>query len=272
MVQPNAECVGFCNWMLNISAQRLSGPQRVIVSEVFNAAVMNTPISDQDWYNFNLFSAWRNRYYLVYRDYAQVVAPGLLTGLISSYNLDGNSNDPVVGNNGTDSNILYSLLYGKINEGANFNGINSQIQIGAITPGVIFSVGLWMKTAPIGTGIEDIITGGATPEGLTLNKVTNILRWYDSGFNNFTTPLIPGTWYCIVITSDGSTLNLYLNGNLNATYSLTTAAPYLQSMGTANFNAFYEGDMDIVNFWQRALTASDVLLFYNSGSGIQYPF
>ncbi len=69
MVQPNIAAIGFCDWMLNISNQKLSGPQRLIVQKVYDAAVNVYPIEDQVWYNFNLFSAWRNKYYMVYRDY-----------------------------------------------------------------------------------------------------------------------------------------------------------------------------------------------------------
>src|SRR4051812_13528905 len=54
----------------------------------------------------------------------------LLTNLVSYYRLDGNSNDAVGANNGSDTNISYSAGNGKINNGAGFNGTSSRIAIG----------------------------------------------------------------------------------------------------------------------------------------------
>lgn len=73
MIQPNDACMLFCQWMLNISPQRLSNSQRLIVTQVYLAARDQYPIEDQVWRNFNLFTAWRNPYYIVYRSYANSV-------------------------------------------------------------------------------------------------------------------------------------------------------------------------------------------------------
>lgn len=272
MFQPNTACAGFCLWMLTVSKQHLSGPQRALVTIIYNAAIGNYPVTSQQWYNFNLFAAWRNPYYLVYRDYGQVTAPGLLTNLISTYSLEGNSIDPASSNNGTDTAITYSLLNGKVLQGAGFNGSTSKIVIGAITPGAIFSLGFWVKAAPIGGGIEDIITPSASPVGLTLDKTSYKLKWFDGGFKTMSASINPSTWENIVITSDGTNFLFYFNGGLDSSYSFAVTAPSLDNIGGATNNSYYNGDLDIISFWQRCLTPTDVTAFYNSGAGIQYPF
>ena len=53
----------------------------------------------------------------------QIVYGQLLNGLVSAYNLDGNSNDSAGSNNGTDTGIQY--VAGKIGQAAQFSGIST---------------------------------------------------------------------------------------------------------------------------------------------------
>ena len=53
----------------------------------------------------------------------------LRDNIVAYYKLDGNSNDSVGTNNGTDTAITYSVANGKINQGAGYNGSTSKITI-----------------------------------------------------------------------------------------------------------------------------------------------
>lgn len=66
MITPNADCALFGTWLLNISWQSLSGPQRVLVQSITTAALAGTQVTNQEWSNFNKFTAWRFPFYQVY--------------------------------------------------------------------------------------------------------------------------------------------------------------------------------------------------------------
>src|SRR6202035_2479657 len=39
-----------------------------------------------------------------------------------------------------------------------------------------------------------------------------------------------------------------------------------------SYQAYFDGDIDEVSIWNRALTSTEVSDLYNSGGGLQYPF
>jgi len=51
----------------------------------------------------------------------------IFTNLVSYYDLEGNSNDRIGSNNGSDTSITYSTANGKISQGGGFNGTSSKI-------------------------------------------------------------------------------------------------------------------------------------------------
>lgn len=71
MVYPNDLALSFCDWLLNVSWQKLSGPQKIIVQAVQTAAGSQSSVSDQTWTNFNLFTSWRYPFFRVYYDLIQ---------------------------------------------------------------------------------------------------------------------------------------------------------------------------------------------------------
>lgn len=272
MVQPNAAAAAFTYWMLNISEQKLSGPQRILTEAIYTAAINNTPVSNQDWYNFNLFSAWRNQFYIVYRDYAQFTAPDLLNNLIASFNLDGNFNPDFGPSTGTDTNVLYNAAYGKIGQGARYGLGAYTILAPNIVPGTTYSIGFWINPQPIGGGIEDLISRAGFNYGIRLDKTNGIIYYFNGGVLTAAVGVNPSSWHCIVITSDGTTLRMYHNNVLFASYMGVGVALEAALVGGNFFNNQLYADLDIPNVWDRALSADEVSMFWNAGAGIQYPF
>jgi hypothetical protein len=75
-----------------------------------------------------------------------------------------------------------------------------------------------------------------------------------------------------VLTYDGSNLRAYLNGTLQWTTSdtitpITSGKTVLIGNGTANgaSTAPFDGAMDDVRFYNRALSASEIKQLYNLG-------
>lgn len=88
--------------------------------------------------------------------------------------------------------------------------------------------------------------------------------------------IIPNTWYHIVVTYDGSSLNtgvkIYLNGTNQTltTISNTLTSSILSPSSTAMFGQilganFCDGYMDEVSHWNRVLTQAEVTEMFNNG-------
>lgn len=68
MIVPNSDTAAFCYWMLNVSWQQLTPSRLSLITTVYNAAVAGTSVTAQEWKNFTQVTAWRYKYYTVWRD------------------------------------------------------------------------------------------------------------------------------------------------------------------------------------------------------------
>ena len=225
----------------------------------------------------------------------------LLTNIIAYYKLDGNSNESVAGNNGTDTNITYGNSYGIINEGALFNGSSSQIVLPTTLPDLnsntAFSFSFWIKTTTSGGFISTRCDSSAHAQwniyldnsGASEPNISFEINPSNSGANALVcsallSTLENGSWHNIVITYSGSRtvsgVKIYIDGVsksiTNITDTLSTNAPTgtTGAIGsrTSTFGTYYTGDIDEFGIWSRALTSTEVSQLYNGGVGLQYPF
>ena len=85
-----------------------------------------------------------------------------------------------------------------------------------------------------------------------------------------TTTIQPNTWYHAAVTYDGTTLNLYLNGALEASKATTSLNTVLDTngltLGLRPGVSEWNGQIDEVEGFNRALTASEVQSIYRAGS------
>jgi hypothetical protein len=94
---------------------------------------------------------------------------------------------------------------------------------------------------------------------------------------NQTYPLYVNQWWHCVVTHNNGALALWMNGSTAATGSRaagkTFAATSTQfNIGRRSFASpffdFYDGTVDEVAKWNRAITSSEIAELYNSGNGI----
>lgn len=272
MYQPNSECIGFCNWLLNLSKQKLSGPQRSLINVVYNAAITVTPVSDQEWYNFNLFTPWRNKYYLVFKDYATFIAPSLANGNIVGFNLDGNSNDTVGTNNGSDTNIIYGPAYGKIDQGALFDGSTSRIDITPFDSTLSYTIAFWCMPAASVQPLGAIISNGAAGTGIYYEPSSQRVLYFNGSAHYAPTVLSTTSMNSVVATCELGLMSIYVNGSLSVSGINAPTPITIASIGGAVSVFYFSGALDIVNVWDVPLSPQDAALFWNGGSGIQGPF
>lgn len=272
MIQPNSDAIGFTNWMLNISKQHLSGPQRIIVQNVYNAAVGNYPISDQEWYNFNLFAAWRNPYYLVFSEYASVVEPNLLMGLIHAYNMEGNANDLVGSQDGTVTDMLFNVLFGKIDQGAGGTGPNSKIDFGDINTSSDWTVNLWVYLNSIASPYTNLFGPSTGGEGLIVLPSDGTFDYYIGPDYTFNSVITTGSWHNVVLRSTADVLELFLNNVKNPTSRTASTHKSVGRLGSSGSSNKFDGFMDMYYVWNRSLSDIEISELWNGGAGIQYPF
>lgn len=155
---------------------------------------------------------------------------GITKGL---WHLNGNSNDSSGnGNNGTDSNITYGLAYGKLGQGASFNGSSSLITL----PSIISGTGdatfvMWIKTTENNKAFLSKRDNNNT--GIFVLRVGNsTLNFWDYNGSAFqfnpsstgSTTINDGSWHMVGFTRIGTAGKYYVDGKLDGT---TTAASNL---------------------------------------------
>ncbi|TSC68625.1 MAG: exported protein of unknown function [Parcubacteria group bacterium Gr01-1014_56] len=229
----------------------------------------------------------------------------LQNGLISYWKLDessGNASDSKGSNTLTNNNSATFTL-GKIGNSANlvhdnqqYFSISDNSQTGLDITGDM-TINTWINlAAPLG-GVVGFVSkcDNVSRSWCSLfshngsSDVFNLTVSADGGGGSdpvpslvlFPSPLSPGVWYMITVVYNSGTgsYNLYRDGVLQGT---GTGLPNSIFNGTAEFRVGWDnnpsptdgfnGKMDEVGIWNRALTISEITALYNGGAGLQYPF
>ncbi len=209
----------------------------------------------------------------------------LTTGLVSYYKL-GDTYDFYGSNNGTNNNGV-TFSSGKVNNGANFVRASSK-NIGISQPnsfGSAYSVSAWINPSslPASNGNYHFAVGvESSGFGLTLlnSGGTQQVRSYhtNAAVNSdkgaaYNVSLTTGTWYHLVATWNGSVITLYLNGSSVATSSwsdIQTGGGTNSHIGSwigASPSHFWDGSIDEVGIWSKALSTTEISDLYNGGNG-----
>jgi len=178
------------------------------------------------------------------------------------YDLSGN------GNTGT---FVGGVLWtpGKFGSCLSFDGVSgTYVDFGKdiIPVGGSVSISAWFKTNSV-TGnhyINGKTIGTKYPAmALYANKLAfaaSATAWLTTGV----TTLAIDTWYHGVVVYDGTNRSVYLNGGLDnnttGAYTFTTGLAILG--GSTTTTAIFNGVIDGIRFWNRALSASEIAQHY----------
>lgn len=214
----------------------------------------------------------------------------LLTDLVSYWKLDessGNAADSV-GSNTLTNNGTVTYAAGKINNGAVLNG-SSQYFTNAsptgITCATAFSFSIWLNPndfdASGGIGQRFFwryIDANTIMMFLTNTDGTVEAKIRKSGVNynvKTNTTISAATLTMITITWDGtSSLKIYKNTTDVSTaggdpgYGAVTTVNFVIGRRSTESAGYYDGMLDEMGFWSRALSGSEITQLYN----LQYPF
>ena len=206
----------------------------------------------------------------------------LLTNLISYYKLD-DVNDYYASNNLTNNNTV-TFVTGKIDNAGDFEVDSTQYLSNTGNLGIdggAISFSAWIKLESQ-TAARFIVNqfSDTSHIGYWIHYNGSILEFErlkrgvaDDRIQYSTSPS-NGTWYHVVLTYDGSNLRGYLNGSEvtgspvastgNGSVSDTTGFRIGADRGNANT---FDGLIDEVGVWSKALSTTEITDLYNSGDG-----
>jgi hypothetical protein len=206
---------------------------------------------------------------------------GVQEGLISYWNFDhtsGNAIDVISGNNLTNNGNI-SYVAGKINNCAvgTTNGRLSNTTPSLSGGKASSSVSLWFNTVGLNGGSVDLIAEVRWTDYYFRILLHDFLSpsntlWFDGtgwGYNAGYVPTI-GSWYHVVLTTDGTNVRIYVNGTLASTQAIGSGAntPNI-SLFSDGGTSFFNGKIDEMCIWNRTLNATEISAIYNAGNGIQ---
>ncbi|MCP9496209.1 MAG: hypothetical protein MSG64_17310 [Pyrinomonadaceae bacterium MAG19_C2-C3] len=202
------------------------------------------------------------------------------TGLVAWYTGDGSAGDIIGGNDGTLQNGA-TFAQGKVAQAFSLDGIDDYVQAPASARLPVGNsprtVDLWFRTPSnfsASTNLAFVQYGTPTDNNM-FGLITSFNapgKLYFFGFNNDlagTTTLQPDTFYHAAVTYDGSTLNLYLNGQLEATKNTTALNTIIDQNGLTigfrpDFPLFGAGLIDEVEIFNRALSQTEIQSIFNA--------
>ena len=221
--------------------------------------------------------------------FAQVPSYVPTDGLIAYYPFNGNANDESGnGNDGlVDGATLITDRFGNDNSAYEFDGINNSITItnqffdngyGS------YAINLWFSCNDIDQTMQNIYnTIPHNGEGLTFNHENspeNMSHWKNSNTSGGSSwdilaanpfeysPFLNSTAYMITVVKSESTYSYYVNGVLDKTTEINLSAQNQFTGMIFGENAYgnesFNGILDDIGIWNRALTEQEITNLYNS--------
>jgi hypothetical protein len=217
----------------------------------------------------------------------------LTDGILSYWNLDNDGSGGVSlvdstgnGNTLTNNLDLVTLGTGIIGGDAVFNGTAGQNLSGAIFGTQnSYSIGIWLKWDGDYATDNQTYYSSVSDFGIQLyfNQASGNIQVanYGSSPQGFDTGVaIPtdGNWHYYVATQDSEgNFTFYLDQSViyTNTFAVGSILPgYTTGIGSESnsFSATFNGQIDEVGTWTRALSPSEVTSLWNGGAGNSYPF
>jgi hypothetical protein len=187
-------------------------------------------------------------------------------------------------------------IAGDSNTAATFDGASGYVDMGAafafggVSP---MTYEAWFKPNPADTAARRFLSketinsggrqgflmaydlGGPLPDGGAPNTLLSWERWLNSGVDAVIAIVTPGVYQHVVVTYDGSTMTMYLNGQtVGSTASTRSIAALTDPFRVATYSDgltaadCFGGTIDEVAIYDHALSAARVLLHYDVGTGM----
>ena len=224
-----------------------------------------------------------------YSDTCNAVSGSLINGLVAYYPFCGNANDHSGNSNNGVVNgaTLTTDRFGSVNSAYSFNGTSNFIKVldnDSLDLTQNLTLSAWIQ-GNSSTNEQGIIGKGKTVSSTGYALLHNVLNPIKTGISiqNIPTPAYESfintsqlntlNWYHLVGTYNGTELKLYLNGIL-----VNTIATNLQLMPNSltdlligcelNKYRFFNGKIDDVGIWNRAISQQEITQLYSQNQCI----
>jgi hypothetical protein len=186
-------------------------------------------------------------------------------------------------NNGT---LINGPTYSSANGGSIvFDGVNDRVILnnnfsGSINNNVTVEALIWLSTTQNTKIFTSNYTQVVAPTGFGLgisDSNNNIVKWFTGNLGTTntifsTTTLLNQQYYHVVGTYDGTLKKLYINGNLEASSSVSNGINNTSTSGSIgyvqNLDAQYlNGRIAFTRVYNRALSINEILQNYNATKG-----
>lgn len=194
------------------------------------------------------------------------------------HDASGNSNDGTISGSP-------SWVTGKIGDALSFNGSNDIVDMGAGSQSTLnfgtsdFSVSFWINPASTSGGGEDVMSEwpvGGSAGSFSVATVGNRVLMFLNNTSTYkysnTNALAAGTWTHVVYVKKSTTnFDVYINGVLDdgasagSIPSSVSAATNDFEIGIGRYNTDFNGLIDDVKIYNRALTSDEVEAQYEAG-------
>ncbi|MCK9996253.1 MAG: putative Ig domain-containing protein [Candidatus Krumholzibacteria bacterium] len=204
------------------------------------------------------------------------VAPGLWEDLVSYWSFDTDFSDFSGGHNGTgvgDATIITTGM--KLGAGALYlDGVGDYLNVNDIPLTGDMSISIWI----LPEAIQSSTAGGAN--GVLLGDTANLdwlrlqlegvtAKWDGTTAYQTTDPdFTNGNWQHFMLVRTGSTVTVYRDNVVVTSFTQTAPfTPELIGCKTSGGN-YYQGTMDDLALWNRALSGLERDLVFNGGDGM----
>ena len=192
------------------------------------------------------------------------------TSCIAYYKMS-DATDETGSYDGTPTNVNFNVA-GKFGNAGEFNGSSSYVLASSFMPtgSNQRSASAWVKTTISNANMTILFSGSESSNNAFIFRILNgqlgITFWGND--HDFTaTGLTDGNWHHVVATYDGSAAKVYLDGNLIGTGSAGAVSTNSGNFAIGAYNngvdALFNGSIDQVRIFNRAITANEVETLYD---------
>ena len=208
------------------------------------------------------------------------------SGMVSWWPGDTDANDIQDGNNGTLINDALAGVTGKVDGAFSFDGVDDYVDVGNIGVTGDWTIDFWTKLDTVAPRIQypiGISTRLSPHYGsgvfMAFTDDSNAWGLYDGNQNwqkpylhlVLGSPVSADVWYHIAVIKSGTTYTLYLNGNYENSESILddidiTNLQVGRRLDPGGGFGHFDGLIDEVEIFNRALTSSEIQAIYLAGS------
>lgn len=200
-----------------------------------------------------------------------LINPSSIKGLVSWWKFDGNSLDYDYGNDGTnEGNPVY--VNGRLNQGLKFDGVDDSVNVGSSSSlqSNVFTYSAWIKPLSGSTSTNRAIIGNfneAVEFRVRTDNTIELLHQSAGSIGISTGKVSNNIWSHVLVTYNSSgTASFYINGTYSGSNvnlkSFTWGGDFY--IGRQIGGDFFNGTIDELAIYNRALSNWEVLQLYNS--------